>query len=144
MEQPVFGANYIKGKVRAQENGQFTGEAKFKLLFKSGGAIDFAQAALKAAFIAKKYGAQGPPPPYTPPTGSWYEAPPPAYSANPNGYYGWVPNTSAFPNGPPPNSVFMSDNPPPYPGITGGVSKCFNCKWLRESSVTFFSLFFSS
>lgn len=116
IEQPVFGANYIRGKVRAQENGQFTGEAKFKLLFKNGGAIDFAQTALKAAYIAKKYGNNAAPPPYTPP-GAWHDAPPPAYSANPTGYYGWVPSTQAFPNGPPPNTVFMSDNPPPYPGI---------------------------
>lgn len=40
IEQPVFGANFLKGKVRAQQNGGWTGEAKFKLLFKSGGAID--------------------------------------------------------------------------------------------------------
>lgn len=39
VEQPLFGANYIRGKVRAQENGNFVGEVKFKLLFKSGGAI---------------------------------------------------------------------------------------------------------
>ncbi|KAG4069717.1 hypothetical protein HA402_002296 [Bradysia odoriphaga] len=117
VEQPVFGANYIRGKVRAQPDGNFTGEAKFKLLFKSGGAIDFAQSALKAAYIAKKYGNNSAPPPYTPPTGAWYQAPPPAYSANPNGYYGWVPNTQAFPNPPPPNTVFMHDAPPPYPGI---------------------------
>ena len=43
LEQPIFGANYIKGKVRAQPGGNFTGEAKFKLHFKSGGAIDFGQ-----------------------------------------------------------------------------------------------------
>ena len=49
LEQPVFGANYIKGKVLAQPNGNFEGEAKFKLRFKSGGAIDFGQAMLKAA-----------------------------------------------------------------------------------------------
>ena len=39
----MFGANYIKGKVRAQENGNWTGEAKFKLVFKHGGAIDYGQ-----------------------------------------------------------------------------------------------------
>lgn len=47
IEQPVFGANYIKGKVRAQPNGNWEGEAKFKLLFKKGGAIEFGQAMLK-------------------------------------------------------------------------------------------------
>lgn len=45
----MFGANYIKGKVRAQPNGNWVGEAKFKLMFKSGGAIDFGQAMLRAA-----------------------------------------------------------------------------------------------
>jgi len=117
IEQPVFGANFVRGKVRAQPDGNFTGEAKFKLLFKSGGAIEFAQAALKAAYIAKKYGNNAAPPPYTPPTGPWFQAPPPSYTPSPNGYYGWIPSTQAFPNPPPPNTVYMHDMPPPYPGI---------------------------
>jgi hypothetical protein len=49
----MFGANYIKGKVRAQPNGNWVGEAKFKLMFKSGGAIDFGQAMLKTAHMGK-------------------------------------------------------------------------------------------
>jgi hypothetical protein len=49
----VFAANHIKGKVRAQPNGNWVGEAKFKLMFKSGGAIDFGRAMLKAAHIGK-------------------------------------------------------------------------------------------
>ncbi len=56
LEQPIFGANYIKGNVRAQANGNFTGEAKFKLFFKSGGAIDFGQAMLRAAQMGKRDG----------------------------------------------------------------------------------------
>lgn len=128
LEQPVFGANYIKGKVRAQDNGQFVGEAKFKLLFKGGGAIDFAQTMLRAAHMAKQNGHNAAPPPYTPPTGAWHEAPPPAYSPNPNGYYGWLPNTQAFPDAPPPNTVFMHDNPPPYPGIVPPVQR----KWFIQ------------
>lgn len=51
----MFGANYIKGKVRAQPNGNWTGEVKFKLLFKHGGAIDFGQAMLKAAHLGNIY-----------------------------------------------------------------------------------------
>ena len=67
LEQPIFGANYIKGKVRAQPGGNFTGEAKFKLHFKSGGAIDFGQAMLKAAQMASRnYNGNDLPPPYTP------------------------------------------------------------------------------
>lgn len=53
LEQPVFGANYIKGKVIAQPNGNWEGEAKFKLHFKSGGAIDFGTAMLRAAQMGK-------------------------------------------------------------------------------------------
>lgn len=120
LEQPVFGANYIKGKVRAQPNGNWVGEVKFKLMFKSGGAIEFGQAMLKAAQIASR---NGPPreglPAYAPPSGPWYAAPPPAYTPAPTGYYGWMPPTDVFPSAPPPNSVFMTDMPPPYPGING-------------------------
>lgn len=119
LEQPLFGANYIKGKVRAQPNGNWIGEAKFKLMFKSGGAIDFGQAMLKAAHMASRGANNDAPPPYVPPQSPWYAAPPPAYAPPPNGYYGWMPPTGAFPDVPPANSVFMTDSPPPYPGITG-------------------------
>lgn len=119
LEQPVFGANYIKGKVRAQPNGNWVGEAKFKILFKKGGAIDFGQAMLKAAQMANSSGMPDAPPPYAPPPGPWYEAPPPAYTPAPGGYYGWVPNLAAFPDPPPAHTVYMTDLPPPYPGISG-------------------------
>lgn len=69
VEQPMFGANYIRGKVRAQADGQFIGEAKFKMIFKSGGAIEFAQAMLRAAHMAQQNAHGAEPPPYTPPTG---------------------------------------------------------------------------
>lgn len=69
VEQPLFGANYIKGKVRAQPDGNFVGEAKFKMTFKSGGAIEFAQAALRAAHMAQQNAHGAEPPPYSPPSG---------------------------------------------------------------------------
>ncbi|XP_018573481.1 WW domain-binding protein 2 [Anoplophora glabripennis] len=119
IEQPVFGANYIKGKVRAQPNGNWVGEAKFKLTFKHGGAIEFGQSMLKAAHLASRGGIQTPPP-YVPPQTQWYAAPPPAYAPPPQGYYGWVPPTNVFPQQPPTNGVFMTDAPPPYPGIVPG------------------------
>lgn len=53
VEQPVFGANFLKGKVRAQPDGGWKGEAKFKLVFKSGGAIDFAQGMVRAIQLGK-------------------------------------------------------------------------------------------
>ena len=49
IEQPVFGANFIKGKVRAQPNGNWIGEVKFKITFNAGGAIEFGQSMLRAA-----------------------------------------------------------------------------------------------
>ncbi|XP_046449395.1 WW domain-binding protein 2-like [Daphnia pulex] len=122
LEQPMFGANYIKGKVRAQPNGGWVGEVKFKLHFKHGGAIEYGQAMLQAASITKRnHQYSDEPPAYQPPSGPWHNAPPPAYSTPNGGYYGWVPPpTNAFPNAPPANSVFMTDMPPPYPGIYPG------------------------
>ena len=85
----------------AQPNGGYEGEVKFKLRFKSGGAIDFGTAMLKAAQMASRNYVQDAPPPYTAPSGSWYAAPPPAYTASPDGYGGWVPPTNVFPDQPP-------------------------------------------
>jgi len=118
LEQPMFGANFIKGKVRAQPNESWVGELKFKLNFKHGGAIEYGQAMMKATSLAKRGSPNfDAPPAYHAPPGSWQNAPPPAYQAPNGGYYGWVPPTDAFPNAPPANSVFMSEMPPPYPGI---------------------------
>ncbi|XP_064121734.1 WW domain-binding protein 2-like isoform X2 [Macrobrachium nipponense] len=122
LEQPVFGANYIKGVVKAQPGGGWTGEAKFKLTFKHGGAIEFGQAMLKVASLASRNmnsSFQDAPPPYTPPAAGWSQAPPPAYAPSAGGYYGWVPPTNTFPDRPPADGVFMYDAPPPYPGISG-------------------------
>ena len=48
IEQPVFGANYIKGEVRAEQYGRWEGVAKFKIWFNNGGAIEFGQCLLNA------------------------------------------------------------------------------------------------
>nr|SVE73715.1 EOG090X0ADZ [Daphnia atkinsoni] len=102
LEQPMFGANYIKGKVRAQPNGGWVGEVKFKLHFKHGGAIEYGQAMLQAAGLTKRNQSYtDEPPAYQPPAGPWHDAAPPTYSP-PAGYYGWVPPPSnAFANAPP-------------------------------------------
>lgn len=117
LEQPIFGANYIKGKVSAQPGGNWTGHAIFKLKFLTGGAIEYGQAMLQAAKMASRYMPPAPPP-YTAPSGPFYPAAPPAYMPPPGGYYGFVPPTHVFPNYPPENTVFMTDMPPPYPGIS--------------------------
>jgi len=124
VEQPMFGANFMKGKVRAQPDGGWRGEAKFKLVFKSGGAIDFAQGMVKAMQIARQMNAQSqywnnPPPSYstaTAPNSGFMPAPASYYSA-PSNYYGWMPPAYNFPP-PAAGTVYMSDAPPPYPGIS--------------------------
>ncbi|WAQ95878.1 WBP2-like protein [Mya arenaria] len=84
LEQPVFGANYIKGKM------------------------------LDEAGASRNRPAQ--PPPYSPPQGPFYQAPPPAYSAPHTEYYAWVPYQT-FPTAPPPEYVYTTGAPPPYPGV---------------------------
>ncbi|XP_074647059.1 uncharacterized protein LOC141903071 [Tubulanus polymorphus] len=116
LEQPIFGSNYIKGKVIAETNGNWTGSANFKLYFTTGGAIEFGQAMLEAGKrVIRNRPAQ--PPPYAPPSGRYYQAPPPAYTPMyQDPMYSFVPHQT-FPTAPPANGVYMTDAPPPYPGI---------------------------
>lgn len=125
VEQPMFGANCLKGKVRAQPDGGWRGEAKFKMVFKSGGAIDFAQGMVKAMQIARQMNAQSqywnnPPPSYTTATapGSGFMPAPASCYNTPTNYYGWMPPAYNFP-APAAGTVYMTDAPPPYPGIGG-------------------------
>ncbi|CAG0917218.1 unnamed protein product [Notodromas monacha] len=132
LEQPVFGANHIKGSVKSEPNGGWTGEARLKLAFKHGGAIDFGKAMLEAAKMSSRYAAEkkdDPPPSYDwsvgPGGGPGLATAPPAYYEvpNPNGMYGWMPPYGAFPERPEPSSVYMMQAPPPYPGIGGYASQ---------------------
>lgn len=120
LEQPVFGANYIKGKVRAEAGGNWEGEGRFKMWFNHGGAIEFGQAMLHAGQLASRHYPRQPPM-YTPPTANYYQAPPPAYAPPTGPTYAFVPHET-FPTAPPPNSVYMYDAPPPYPGIDPNLS----------------------
>lgn len=119
LEQPIFGANYIKGKVKAEQNGNWTGQCVFKLKFMKGGAIEFGQAMMEAGKTASQFGAGMAPPPYCPPPGPYYAPPPPEYMPGQNVNYGFNIPYNVFPDAPPANTVFMSDMPPPYPGVTG-------------------------
>lgn len=124
IEQPVFGANFIKGEVKAEAGGRWDGSGKFKLWFNNGGAIEFGQCLLNAgrlasqaraaqAFVAQAATFSG---------GNIYPAPPPAYTTlNPNSY-GWVP-MDRFPDRPNGNDVYMYDQPPPYSGIFEGPTQ---------------------
>ncbi|CAD7677074.1 unnamed protein product [Nyctereutes procyonoides] len=54
IEQPVFAANFIKGIIQAAPDGGWEGQATFKLSFRKGGAIEFAQLMMKAASAAAR------------------------------------------------------------------------------------------
>ncbi|XP_053439316.1 postacrosomal sheath WW domain-binding protein, partial [Nycticebus coucang] len=54
IEQPVFGANYIKGTIQSAPYGGWEGQAIFKLVFRRGGAIEFAQLMMRAASAAAR------------------------------------------------------------------------------------------
>ncbi|XP_023077625.1 postacrosomal sheath WW domain-binding protein [Piliocolobus tephrosceles] len=54
VEQPVFAANFIKGTIQAAPYGGWEGQATFKLVFRNGGAIEFAQLLVKAASSAAR------------------------------------------------------------------------------------------
>ena len=51
LEQPVMGANYLKGVAISQPGGNWAGEVTWKMSFNKGGCIDFGKALLQAADI---------------------------------------------------------------------------------------------
>ncbi|XP_068119890.1 WW domain-binding protein 2 [Hyperolius riggenbachi] len=126
IKQPVFGANFIKGTVKAEPSGGWEGSAQFRLTFPSGGAIEFGQHMLQVASQASR---GGPPPgayPYVPnmpnmPNGG-YAYPPPAASGMyppPNAGYPYPPPPSEYYPVPPMHDgsmAYMHPPPPPYPG----------------------------
>jgi len=119
LEQPIFGANYLKGNVTAEAGGKWTGDAEFKIRFNKGGCIEFGTAMLKAASLVSRFtGPQfAPPPPYSYDNQTVHPADPPMY-VPPPGQYGWIPQGDVF--YPPPNTgVYYADAPPPYPGVNG-------------------------
>lgn len=101
LEQPIFGANYLKGTALAQPGGNWNGEVVWKLTFNRGGCIDFGQALLKANDMANSYRPYNAPPPYAPPAGSYYAAPPNYYMPEGGNYNGFQAPTHAFPDQPP-------------------------------------------
>ena len=112
LEQPIFGANSIKGKVRGQS------VFSFELKFVKGGAIEFGQAmfaaAKQAANIARQTNFQAPPS-YTATASDFYQAPEGAYQ--PSYPVGFTLPTQIFNEAPPPGFVYATQAPPPYPGL---------------------------
>lgn len=135
IEQPVFGANYIKGTVSAEAGGGWEGQAQFKMSFLHGGAIELGQHLFKLASNASRaapaqngasaYGypspcvmnGYGPAPPAPP--GYTYQPP-----AQANGFYPGPappPGNMGYPYpaaaaGMYPAGFDYMAPPPPYPG----------------------------
>ncbi|MBN3306314.1 WBP2 protein, partial [Amia calva] len=142
VKQPVLGANYIKGTVTAEAGGGWEGVANFKLVFNSGGAIEFGQYMLQVASQASRgqpvigaygcpYMANGAFAYQPPPANGMYGGPPPGYTypppPAPAGFYPGPPNfdNAAAYMPPPPYSEPM-DQPsldPSLPNTTAGSRK---------------------
>lgn len=115
LEQPIFGANYIKGKVRGEQNSS---NFLFKLKFNQGGAIELGQAMSNAARIASEAAKQmqfQPPPVYTATASAYYQAPDNVFQ--PSYPIGFVLPTNIYPDAPPPGFIYTTQAPPPYPGL---------------------------
>ncbi|XP_053309073.1 WW domain-binding protein 2 [Spea bombifrons] len=120
IKQPVFGANFIKGAIKAEAGGGWEGSGTFKLCFPSGGAIEFGQHMLHVASQASRGGPPSSGYPYMPNGG--YTFPPPAangiYPPPPAGYPYPPPPTEFYPgpSGQDGSLTYMHPPPPPYPG----------------------------
>ncbi|KAL6734940.1 hypothetical protein Aduo_005427 [Ancylostoma duodenale] len=110
-------ANYLRGIAVAIPGSQLYGEVPWRLTFNKGGCIDFGQTLLEAVDRASRFRPSNAPPPYAPPRGDFYAAPPDYYAPSQDGHNGLQPPTHAFPDRPQSDSVFMCEAPPPYPGI---------------------------
>nr|XP_045361746.1 LOW QUALITY PROTEIN: WW domain-binding protein 2-like [Camelus bactrianus] len=121
IKQPVFGANYIKGTVKAEAGGGWEGSASYKLTFMAGGAIEFGQRMLQVASQACRgeapSGAYG----YSYMPSGAYVFPSPVTSGMypcPPGYAYPLPPPEFYPGPPMMDGAmgYVQPPPPPYPG----------------------------
>uniref|UniRef100_A0A3Q2P052 WBP2 N-terminal like n=1 Tax=Fundulus heteroclitus TaxID=8078 RepID=A0A3Q2P052_FUNHE len=111
IEQPVFGANYIKGTVSPEADGGWEGQAQFKMSFPSGGAIEVGQHLFKLATNASRAApAQNGAPAYGYPSPGMV-----------NGYGPPASAPNSYPYAPPPqqNGFYQGPSPPTAPGNMG-------------------------
>lgn len=124
IKQPVFGANFLKGKLVAEANGGWEGSVVFEIFFKDGGAIDVGQTLVKLATNPQPQlsaltmhiyngGNIAPHPAYA----AQQPFPQPAYAPQPGIPVPGSSNSYYFPSQPPAYS-----NPPPPPGYTPAVN----------------------
>ncbi|CAN8008334.1 unnamed protein product [Ixodes pacificus] len=112
LEQPIFGANYITGKVRSEPQGNWYGECNFSLSFGKGGAVEFGRALMEAKKLAARTAVDG----------NFGAAvlvgmPGMPYMVPPSTNVGFALPRQQFPNVPPAGTVFMANTVAPYPGL---------------------------
>jgi hypothetical protein len=115
LEQPILGANYMRGTAIAQPNGNYEGDLVWKITFPKGGCIHFGQALLRANDTAGQFARYDVPPPYEAPSAGYREMPPSYYYQG--NYQGYNYTGNVFTDVP--NNVYVYDQPPPYPGVGG-------------------------
>lgn len=113
VEQPIFSANNVRGKILAQPNGNWSGEASFKIIFDHGGAIEFGQALSTCIQMAQRRGTNIPPH-VTPAMGFFIIS---DYYSQGCVFYQWMPAREIFPERPPEEGVIITEVSPPYAGI---------------------------
>lgn len=116
LEQPLLGANYLKGGIQALQGDNFQGLVDWKMSFPKGGCIEFGQALLRANAMAKNTRFDSAPPMYSAP-GAYFAAPANYYMPQGGCYAGFQAPVNVFPEQPPSGGVFVCDKPPPYAGI---------------------------
>ncbi|XP_076334592.1 uncharacterized protein LOC143238332 isoform X2 [Tachypleus tridentatus] len=105
------------------------------MVFRNGGATEFGQSMLEAAKIVIG-STSGIPPPYTPLSGSIYPEVALACTSPSGEYCGRLLPVHLFPLSPPANSVYVTDSPPPCPGITAKLLNVGAMKSTDNSSFT--------
>lgn len=116
IKQPVFGANYIYGKLIAEPNGGWEGSVVFEMIFKAGGAIELGQKLVNLATKPLQ-------PLYTAATIHFAQSAP--YMYGPGGreqtlYYATPPNQNAYPPVHPVPPPAYQQPQQPYPPAYAG------------------------
>ncbi|XP_069785435.1 WW domain-binding protein 2-like isoform X2 [Narcine bancroftii] len=127
IKQPVLGANYIKGTIKAEPNGGWEGSATFKLTFTNGGAIEFGQLMFRTAQQASR----GAVPsdfycyPFVPNSAMGVPMEVPVYSPTPSAVFAYPPPPPVgfYPGPPAAEGTMNYMPPPPYPGPAGDTGQ---------------------
>lgn len=114
-EQSILSVSSVDGVVKAHPLGNFIGDAKFKLMIRSGGVNEVAEALLHAISLAQENARTDAPRIFTRSSDDWNQASESVYTSIPANYE-WLPRTM-FPERPIAGTIFICDSFPPYAGI---------------------------